>query len=152
MNDEWETPLDLFYKLEKEFGLNFDLCTSGYNNRCDNYTTDIEIFVRSGDDKVGDTYWMNPPYSRGNIDMCMEQAVTLVNRDHTVICLVRFDPSTQWFQKYVHGLASEVRMLDKRVKFQGADSAYNFPCCVVIYDNALNLHCRPTEYVIWGWD
>jgi len=151
LNDEWETPLYLFDKLKEEFNLNFDLCSSGFNNRCTNYSTDIEMFVRAGDDKIGDSYWMNPPYSRGNIDMCMEQAVELLNRGRIVVCLVRFDPSTQWFQKYVDGVASEVRMLDSRVRFQGADSAYNFPCCVVIYDPDFDPFEYCTNYNIWGW-
>jgi len=137
LNDEWATPQDLFDKLNKEFGFYTDLCANKDNNKCDLYTTDVEKYVSdsvtANTTGISHTYWMNPPYSRGNIDMCMEQAYKLSTRGHTVVCLVRCDPSTQWFQKHVDGVAAEVRMLDSRVRFVGASSAYNFPCCVVVY-------------------
>jgi len=159
MNDEWETPLDLFDKLNEEFNFVYDLCTkpNGSNSRCENWVYDLKVFTESKvpEQYGNESYWMNPPYSRGNIDTCMEQAVNLFKRGKTVVCLVRFDPSTKWFQEYVDSVASEVRMLDHRVKFQGADSAYNFPCCIVVYDPKLHPALNPialrTEYNIWGW-
>lgn len=153
--DEWRTPDALFATLHKEFKFTVDLCTDVSNSKCPIAVTDIESFVSKGSDKVGDVYWMNPPYSRGNINICMEQAVNLLRRNHTVVCLVRFDPSTQWFQQYVDDVATEVRMLDKRIKFIGAPGAYNFPCCVVVYDPTCNpdkFAALNTEYSIWGED
>jgi len=155
MNDEWGTPDELFGRLNEEFNFNLDLCArpDGANAKCAEWSYDVKLFAHSliPEAHPQDVYWMNPPYSRGNINMCMEQAVKLARRDHTVICLVRFDPSTQWFQKYVGGVASEVRMLDRRVKFMGAPSAYNFPCCVVVYDPDHFDLDAPTTYNIWGW-
>jgi len=149
MNDEWETPQDLFDKLDGEFDFDVDLCTSSENSRCPVDIRDIWEFVDDSEfSDQFDGFWMNPPYSRGNIDMCMAQAVKLADRGKTVVCLVRFDPSTQWFQKYVHGVATEVRMMDRRVKFRGADSAYNFPTCIVVYEDTGHGN---TEYSLWGW-
>ena len=150
MNDEWRTPLDLFQKLDDEFSFDVDLCTNGENSLCSKYSTDVEMFLQKGEDKAGEVYWMNPPYSRGNIGKCMETAYHL-SENHTVVCLVRFDPSAKWFQKWVDDRATEVRMLDRRVKFQGADSAYNFPCCIVVYHARDNDQLIMTEYFIWGW-
>ena len=154
MNDEWATPQSLFSKLDEEFNFTVDLCTNidTGNSKCKGMVFDIESYVKNDIANESDVYWMNPPYSRGNIDMCMEQATTLLHRGHVVVCLVRFDPSTKWFQRFVDGVASEVRMLDKRVRFIGAPSAYNFPCCVVIYDPDFDPFEYVTNYSIWGED
>ena len=149
MNDEWETPIDLFDKLKREFNFEFDLCTNIENSRCSAATDNIQKFVASDEVESFDNFWMNPPYSRGNINICMEEAWKLSSMGKTVVCLVRFDPSASWFQDWVDHKAADVRMLNRRVKFQGADSAYNFPCCLVVYKG--NNHMIETDYYLWGW-
>jgi len=147
--DQWETPDDLFRKLDKEFNFTLDLCSTPQNSRCLTGTDDIES-LSDGQNEYS-TFWMNPPYSRGNIDKCMKKAVDLVrsNAGSTLVTLTRFDPSARWFRQYVDGSAHTVRMLNKRIKFKGAKDSYNFPCCVSIYnDNPL---IDPTDYYIWGW-
>ena len=94
-------------------------------------------------------YWMNPPYSRGAIDASMAGAKLLNIMGKTVVCLVRLDPTTDWFQAYIHGDAEEVRMLNKRVRFKGAEHSYNFPCCVAVYTGRKTYK---TQYKIWGWE
>jgi len=148
MNDEWETPPELFDKLQQEFHMNVDLCASENNHKLQFYTDDVEAFIRDYYDSKYKRYWMNPPYSRKNIDKCMQAAWILAQRGDTVVCLVRCDPSAKWFQNYVDGCATEVRMLKHRVKFVGAPSAYNFPCCVVVYEENVE---GKTEYKLWSW-
>ena len=77
----------------------------------------------------------------------MEAAAHLDGRGATVVCLVRFVPTTDWFQRYVDGVASEVRMLNKKLKFRKTKDSYNFPCCVVVYDGLTS----ETDYYLWGW-
>ena len=148
MNDEWETPDDLYLALDKEFDFEFDLCAQAHNAKCLSWSSNVSEFAVCTDTSLYDSYWMNPPYSRKNIDSCMGAADWIAGENKTVVCLVRFDPSTSWFQNIVDGRAAEVRMLDRRVKFKGAASAYNFPCCVVVFDGTKSAQ---TEYFIWGW-
>ena len=148
MNDEWETPLDLFDTLNEEFDFKVDLCANNSNKKCHVYTDDVQEYYNNGGYNLFESFWMNPPYSRVNIDKCMETAYQISTNGKTVVCLVRFDPSAKWFQEWVDFKAAEVRMLNRRVKFQGAASAYNFPCCVVVYNG---LWLSDTEYKIWGW-
>lgn len=153
MNNEWETPDDLFDTLDKEFGFTFDLCANFDNTKCKTFSSDLESIYGGLPEESSDSYWMNPPYSRGNIDSCMEIAFQL-GKTNTVVCLVRFDPSAKWFQRWVDGKAGVVRMLDRRVKFKGAPSAYNFPCCVVVYEGDPEYifdRDLSTFYTIWGW-
>jgi phage N-6-adenine-methyltransferase len=151
--DQWETPDDLFEKLNEEFNFEFDLCASKYNHKCDEWTDNIQNHALL--DMHFDSYWMNPPYSRGNIDHCMSWMHTLLDlKAHvSIVTLTRFDPTTDWFQAHVDGVADEVRMLARRIKFKEATDSYNFPCCIAVYNNpTFNKH-RPLEtiYHIWDW-
>jgi hypothetical protein len=100
---------------------------------------------------------VNPPYSRGNIDAFMRKAWNewRMGNATKVVALVRLDPSTSWFESFVHGKAAEVLMLDRRVRFVGATSGYPFPCCLVVYDNDRIVlddnNNVVTQYKIWSW-
>ena len=146
--DTWRTPDDLFKVLDDEFNFEVDLCAGQANAKCNAWSEDIEAFIKT--DIINDfqSYWINPPYSRGNIDLCMRSVVDLNNQGKHIVSLTRFDPSAKWFKENVVDVAKEVRMLDTRVKFIGAPSAYNFPCCIAIYDGYRN---NRTNFVSWGW-
>jgi len=163
MNDEWETPQDLFDVLDKEFNFNLDVCATYKTHKCKMFFGQyhLEGFMDALQVSwVKANCWMNPPYSRGNIDKFMEKAYKESLYGATVVCLVRFDPSAKWFQKWVDDKASEVRMMARRVKFVGADYAYNFPTCIVVYrpeGTAARIPMEPdnngygTYYTIWDW-
>jgi len=148
MNDEWETQDDLYQVLDNEFSFDFDLCANKENAKTSAYSSDIEDFVICTDVHLYDNYWMNPPYSRGNIDKCMVSADIMNGHSKMVVTLTRFDPTADWFKNCIDGVAAEVRMLDKRLKFKGADSSYPFPCCVSIFYGE---RIKQTDYYIWGW-
>ena len=42
-SDEWETPIDLFNILNKEFQFNLDPCATDENHKCNKYYTKEEI-------------------------------------------------------------------------------------------------------------
>lgn len=156
MNDEWRTPRDLFERLDREFDLEWDAACDSQNclpmNGCFEHGDDS---LKLNWSEHAHSIWLNPPYSRGNIEPFMEKAAEQFQLGCHIVCLIRMDPSTQWFQEYVDGVATEIRMLSRRVRFQGAPSAYNFPCCVVIYDPEFGPHKNPiairTDYQIWDW-
>lgn len=150
MNDEWRTQKSLYDRLNKEFGFEVDLCANEHNAKCHIYSSDIEQFYEQGRMHSCKSFWMNPPYSRGNIDRCIKTAYGISLFDKTVVTLTRFDPSASWFRKYIDGCAYEVRMLARRPKFIGADHAYNFPCCVSVFLSA-KIKEMPTIYRIWDW-
>lgn len=157
-SDQWETPNDLFQVLNDEFSFDFDLCASSKNHKVAAWSEDIYAFATGNKVKEYNSFWMNPPYSRGNIDFCMDYATKIAALDYCpfLVTLTRFDPSASWFQKYVDGVADEVRMLARRVKFVGAKDSYNFPCCVAIYNQPAfrcdwGLEDYQTKYLIWDW-
>ena len=138
MNNEWGTPVGLVKALEDYLGLKFgfDLAASEANHKCVNYwekDQDALQYDWHAAYKEFGPLWLNPPYSRDLIGPFMEKAAEAGTHGCDIVALVRFDPSATWFQKYVDTRAYSVLMLPKRVKFEGATSAYNFPVCAVCY-------------------
>ena len=152
MNDEWETPQDLFDALDNIYRFDFDAACTKANCKCKGgAVSEIVNSLELDWHRISKSIWLNPPYSRGNINKFMKKAWEESQEGCTVVCLVRFDPSAKWYQKYVYDKAAEVLMLARRVKFIGAKSAYNFPCCVVIYYPPDDFYDYLTTYRMWDW-
>lgn len=154
-SDSWETPDDLYNKLDAEFHFEFNLCASEVNHRAQYWTDNIQQFVCGMSINNFNSYYMNPPYSRRNINHCMEWMVRLAERvDVPIVTLTRFDPSASWFKTFIDGVADEVRMLAHRVKFKHAPDTYNFPCCVSVFNRRIETvpsNHHGTYYHIWSW-
>lgn len=75
MFDEWGTPFKLFKRIQNEMNVKFTLdpCTSETNrlNTDTYFTKRTNGLIRSWENKI---VFMNPPYSRGNIDLWTEKA------------------------------------------------------------------------------
>lgn len=147
--DYWGTPQDLYDVLNNEYHFDIDVCANNENHKHERYFNE-DMNALEQDWSFG-SCWMNPPYSRGNITKFMKKAYEESRNGSIVVALVRFDPSAKWYQKWVHGKADEVRMLSRRVKFEGADSMYPFPCCVVVYHPEFDPEAESTIYSIWNW-
>jgi len=58
--DEWETPKELFDKLNKQYHFEFDCCANKGNSKTKYLTTDFESYELLLHQPV----WMNPPFSK----------------------------------------------------------------------------------------
>lgn len=115
IKDEWETPQWLFNELNNEFKFTLDVCATTKNTKC-------ELFFNKKENAL-DRPWfgrcfMNPPYSRGNIDKFVKYAWEEVNIGNAelVVGVLLVRTSTNWFHNWIYGKA-EIRFLRKRVKF-----------------------------------
>jgi len=66
-DDYYETPLWLYYQIEEETGLKFDLdiCASQENKKCPRWMSeDYDILKHPNDNYVVDSIWCNPPRSK----------------------------------------------------------------------------------------
>ena len=61
-SDEWETPHELFDKLNDEFHFTIDVCASEWNAKVIRYYTKEQNGLNQ--DWTGETVWCNPPYGR----------------------------------------------------------------------------------------
>lgn len=62
---EWETPQDLFNKLNEEFGFTLDPCSTDANAKCEKHYTKEQDGLSK--DWTGDVVWCNPPYGRESV-------------------------------------------------------------------------------------
>jgi len=159
---EWETPWDLYNKLDMEFGFTLDVCATSENAK-------FHILYTKQDDalKLGwcGVCWMNPPYGEpekpckpkckkkkcvkrgyhiseyvpGVIDW-VKKARDESLKGATVVCLLPVRSDTKWFHSYIWDEENDrprpgvkVRPLKGRLKFGGAKNSAPFPSMIVIF-------------------
>lgn len=126
--DDWETPKDLFKKLDREFGFTQDVCANTNNKKCDNYFSIQDDGLKQPWFGVA---WMNPPYGRG-IDKWLAKAYRESHNDCICVCLLPVRSDTKWWHNYVMK-SYEIRLLTRRLSFEGSNNKAPFPAAIVIF-------------------
>jgi len=132
--NEWETPKDLFDKLNEEFNFTLDPCATKENAKCKKFFTIAEDGLSQT--WKGERVFMNPPYGR-EIGKWIRKAYMEANgitRTEIIVCLIPARTDTKYWHDYIFNKA-EIRFLKGRLKFgEGVNSA-PFPSAIVIYRN-----------------
>ena len=127
--DDWETPPELFERLNDEFNFTLDPCATKESAKCEKYYTIKEDgLIQSWE---GEIAFMNPPYGRKIYDWI--QKAWYESGRCLVVCLIPSRTDTVWWHRYVME-AKEIRFISGRLKF--SDNKFNapFPSVVVIFD------------------
>ena len=129
--DLWETPQDLFDKLDREFHFDLDVCALPENAKCERYYTPVQ-------DGLSQTWtgvcWCNPPYGR-QIGKWVRKALFSSFSGATVVMLLPARTDTKWFHEFILHRA-EVRFLPGRIRFYAGGAEIDrapFPSMLVIY-------------------
>lgn len=124
----WETPQDLFDKLDAEFHFDLDACALPENAKCArHYTPEQDGLSQPWEGAV----WCNPPYGRG-VGAWVQKAVQSALEGATVVMLLPARTDTKWFHQWIYRRA-EIRFLSGRLKFGGAKNSAPFPSMVVAF-------------------
>lgn len=129
-SDEWETPIELFEKLDQEYGFTLDPCSTDRNCKCDkHYTISDNGLIKSWKDEV---VFCNPPYSE------IKEWVKKANEERangaTTVMLIPARTDTRWFHQYIYMQNGvKVIFLKGRLKFSGKGSA-PFPSMIVVFN------------------
>lgn len=125
---EWETPQELFDKLDAEYHFDVDVCATQENAKCARYYTREDDGLKQ---EWQGTCWMNPPYGR-DIQKWMEKAYTesRVN-GATVVCLVPSRTDTRWWHEYA--MRGKIQFLRGRIKFGQSKNPAPFPSAIVVF-------------------
>ena len=126
----WETPNDLFEKLNSIFNFTLDACASHDNYKCINYYTEEDNSLTKG--WVGNV-WCNPPYSKYQIDFVKHGHNASLKNDSTVVFLIPARPDTKLWQDFIFKNASTVCFVKGRIKFKGAKDSAPFPSALVVF-------------------
>ena len=138
-SEEWETPNGFFKELDREFHFTLDACATAENAKVKaNYITKEIDALRVPWTGV---VWCNPPYGR-DIGLWFRKVRIEAEAGSTVVMLAPARTDTRWWHDNVQGIASEVRFVRGRLKFQGGESkgakavasqSAPFPSAVIIY-------------------
>jgi phage N-6-adenine-methyltransferase len=128
-SDEWETPKDLFEKLNYKYNFNTDLCATEVNHKCDQY------FTKQHDgliQKWRGVCWCNPPYS--NITAWVHKAVMESYNGTLTVMLIPARTDTKWFHNYIYKNSDvDIEFIKGRLKFSGSKWNAPFPSMIVIF-------------------
>ena len=144
---EWETPPEVFNKLNKEFKFNLDPCTTKRIAKCKRYFTKKEDGLKQNwKGKV----FMNPPYGRG-IENWVRKAWTEVKKGNAqvVACLIPVRGGNDWFS--IYSKYGELRFIRRRIAFglNGVFSTGPFNSMLLIFRKGWIGHGR---FCCWDWD
>ena len=132
LRDDWETPKDLFRKLDEEFHFTLDPCATPQTAKCKKFYTKNNDGLRQS--WAGEVVFMNPPYGR-QIAKWVKKAWEESKKGATVVALLPARTDTNWFHDYVLNKA-EIRFIRGRVYFRqdgGLVDRAPFPSMIVIY-------------------
>lgn len=131
-SNEWETPQDLYDKLNDEFNFTLDPCCKPETAKCDRYFTIKENGLLQ--DWSKDIVFMNPPYG-GHTGEWMEKAHAESLRGSIVVCLIVSSTDRSYWHEFIFPFASEIRFLRGRIKFGQSKSTAPFASAIIIFDH-----------------
>lgn len=118
---DWQTPKEVYQKLDEEFNFNFDPCPP-------NPTFDgLEIYWRERN-------FVNPPYGN-EIGKWLKKGYEESLKGKLVVFLIPSRTDTRWWHDFVMK-AAEIRFIKGRLKFDGQKNSAPFPSAVVIFKGA----------------
>lgn len=131
-SDEWETPKELYKKLDEEFKFNLDPCASKNNAKCTKFFTKENNGLEQS--WGGYNVFCNPPYGK-EIEKWVKKSYEESQKEKTIIVmLIPARTDTTWFHKYIYNKA-EIRFLKGRLKFSESKNSAPFPSMIVIFKN-----------------
>jgi site-specific DNA-methyltransferase (adenine-specific) len=133
--DLWETDPELYKVLNNVYRFTLDPCCVKETAKCNKFYTPIENGLIQ--DWTNEVVFMNPPYSRGNIDKWIEKAYNESLKRAVIVALIPVSASAKWWHKYVIGKCDLV-YIQGRVKFVGAESTAPFSSVLAIYGDKNN--------------
>ncbi len=125
LRDGWETPKELFDKLEGQYGFSIDCCATKHNKKADIFISDFE---KTEDDLDGYVCWMNPPFSIAW--KMFEHFFKVVIKGVAIYRCDNFE--TGLWQRVIFPNCSWVFIPDKRISYEGIDGdGARFPSALI---------------------
>ncbi len=132
--DQWETPQELFDKLNKEFDFTLDPCADENNHKCKRYYTKKQDgLLQSWENE---RVFCNPPYGREIGSWVRKCYLHSVEGNGIAVMLIPARTDTKWFHEYIYNKKQvEIRFIKGRLKFGRSKNAAPFPSMVVVFGN-----------------
>ena len=132
----WETPQELFDKLNNEFNFDLDAAASDENHKCENYFTEEQNALEQDWSKYKSIF-INPPYDSKLQTEFLKKAYE-TNKTHgtKIVLLIPARTDTARWHEYIFNKA-DIRFLRGRIKFEVDGVPHKdpapFPSAIIIY-------------------
>jgi len=130
---DWNTPKDLFNKIDKEFNFEYDLAASKDNTLCEKFYTKEDDGLKQ---MWAGVCWLNPPYgdkASKMVNWIKKAYNDSVNDGNlTVVMLIPARTNTKWFHQYCMKSA-ELKFICGRPKFGDATHGLPQPLVLVVF-------------------
>lgn len=126
----WETPQDLFDKLNAEFNFTLDPCASADNAKCQKYFTQEQDGLKQN--WQGETVFCNPPYGREIKKWVSKAYQESLKPDTLVVMLLPSRTDTTWFHDYILPYG-KIDFIKGRLKFGRSKNSAPFPSMIVVF-------------------
>jgi len=143
---EWETPDDLFDRLDREFHFDIDLAADATNAKCRRYYSRKHNALLQTWRGTG---WLNPPYGAREhklSDWVRKAYLETRKPGCTVVMLIPARTNTRWWHDYCMK-AAEIRFLNGRPKFGDAEHGLPQPLALIVFQSG-SRRPRLTSYLI----
>ena len=138
-SNEWETPVETFEALNREFHFTLDPCATKSNAKCDMFYDIQADGLRQ--DWSKHRVFMNPPYGR-QIGFWVKKAYEESTCGALVVCLIPSRTDTKWWHEYC--MKGEIRFIRGRLKFGDSKNSAPFPSAIVVFRPSPNKQFHPT--------
>lgn len=134
---EWYTPMELFNKLNAEFGFTTDPCAESTNR------LGLPMYFTKEQDGLLQQWqgnvFINPPYGQtGKVQDWVKKASEYMGG--LVVFLMPARTDTRWFHNFIWKKPNvEIRFIQGRIKFENPEHVNNtapFPSMIVVFRNA----------------
>lgn len=124
-NQSWETPDELFFKIDSMFHFTRDVCASKDNAKCNLFWTKEDSCLDKEWDGIN---WMNPPYK--NMKHFIKKAYDEREKAVTV-CLIPARTNTKWWHDWC--MKGEIYFICGRPIFKGNIYGLPQPLALVVF-------------------
>ena len=128
----WETPIDLFNRLNDRFNFTLDPCCSVETAKCEKFFTENENGLIQ--DWSKDICFVNPPYGR-QIGKLVQKSYEESLRGATVVMLIPSRTDTSYWHDFIFNKATEIIFVKGRIQFGDSGDNAPFPSAVIVFDN-----------------
>ena len=131
--DDWETPQQLFDKLDAIYRFTLDPCSTHTNAKCKKYYTKEDNGLSKS--WKSEVVFMNPPYGR-DIKKWIKKALDESILGCTVVCLIPARTDTTYWHDYIFPNAANIEFLRGRVKFEVDGKSKDpapFPSAIIVF-------------------
>jgi len=133
---EWETPPNVFDKLNAEYQFTLDPAADDNNKKCDIYFTKKEDGLKQSWKHY--TVFCNPPYGR-EIGKWVKKAYEESKNGNTIVILIPARTDTSYWHDYIFNKADIIYFIKGRLKFSGSKVGAPFPSAIIVYNHPINI-------------